>query len=185
MSKNHTPTHCALGRGVLWHHHAQPPPHAVGSTAWSPRLATTRNVIFRVGLDIPFSICVQECTLFHVNVNACRVLFITSAISWAAPSMRSRIRFPGVSGWGGGALTAYLPFCANNCVCFDIHIKRSALSHAYTERYAQTDSKNHIARGCEAPRPSCTSQRRCTAVCDVQASGPTHMFWLVDKNKDC
>ena len=34
--------------------------------------------------------------------------------------------------------------CLNNGVRFDSHIKQSALSHAYTERYAKTDSKNHI-----------------------------------------
>ena len=107
------------------------------------------------------------------------------AISWAAPSMRSRIRFPGVSSCGGGALMAHLPFCANNCVCVDIPMKQSALLHAHNERCEQTDSKNHIARGCEAPRPSCTSRRHAAA----RRRHVWHtrlllwFFWLVDKKR--
>ena len=41
----------------------------VGSTAWSSRLATTRNVIFRVDFGMHCITCVQECTPFAVKLH--------------------------------------------------------------------------------------------------------------------
>ena len=46
------------------------------------------------------------------------------------------------------------------------------LARIYAERYAQTDSKDHIARGCEARRPSCTSHSDAEA-CEPH---PCHTF---------
>jgi hypothetical protein len=52
--------------------------------------------------------------------------------------------------------TLAMAMAMNETPCFDIHMKQSAQLQA-------TDSKNDIARGCEAPLPSCISQRHAAA----------------------
>ncbi len=62
MSKKTSGRGGGHGSGLWLERACAPRAVTVGSTAWSSRLATTRNVFFRVGLGMHCITCVQECT---------------------------------------------------------------------------------------------------------------------------